>query len=138
MRKEFKPLQFVPRSSRTPVIPVEWTTVMTLHSPAYHIVVPTQVLLLPAAKRPVQMDQSRAWRTATQFFGFDREETATSQYTRPRYVVEVMEDCGDDGHTWFDCIGWALVTEAMLMEFIDAAESAASLYEYPRFITESE
>ena len=106
-----------------------------LRNTCRQILVPTEVVIRDIFK-PIQVYYSRAYWTHL-FFAYDGlvpdEEQPVDQirlqeaveragqkfrgtytHAEPVYLLEVFEDWGDDGHTQYRLVGWALVKQSDL------------------------
>lgn len=71
--------------------------------------IPTEVIVY--SPKLVTMESAKCWRTEYSMYGLEG---------RSSFLVEVWDERGDDGHTQWELIGYALITESQLRELVDS------------------
>jgi hypothetical protein len=127
MRKSIQPVQYWDATNLR-ALPEAATQTMLMYPHSGVVALPSEWVLLPGSPQPF-FDLARWWHCAALGMTHDVYESGESHM--PHCLLEHFEDCGSDGHVEYQRVGYALLTDALLREYVDAARVATDRYEFP-------
>ena len=109
-------------------LPEAATQTLLMYQHTGVVALPSEWVLLPGSPHP-HFDTARWWHCSA--LGIDHHVYPGGESHLPHCLLEHFEDCGSDGHVEYQRVGYALLTDAAMREYIDAARVATDRYEFP-------
>ena len=123
-RESFEPLDYWRAGDELPAAAAK----LLRTSPEGVIGLPSEFVLLPRQTGLV-FDTARFWSSAE--LGITHTKTADSESWLPHVLLEHWENRGDDGHTVYQLIGHAVLTDAAARAYRTAALAALHFWDFP-------
>ena len=124
-RESFEPLDYWRAGDKLPAAAAK----LLRTSPDGVIGLPSEFVLLPGQIGRLVFDTARFWSSAE--LGITHTKTDDSESWLPHVLIEHWENCGDDGHTVYQLVGHAVLTDAAARTYRNAALAAMHSCDFP-------